>query len=292
MTSPISPAQPVISLDPIRHKIIIGSRAVELQPLTFGLFAKLFAHKNQVVSIAVLTDEVWGNVTVSPDTLKQRIFLLRKALEDANLEGCFVQSVRGQGYRLVVPEEERAVGLAARRRLPWALGLAAIFAFVVMVAWQLWQPYDPPPNSRIVFWTTSPTSAAHADVNEWQQQWMTQLSLSDTIIFVAAERDPAQTISAQARQTKAALISVWTLFESDGRQWVRMQILEPKTTSTLRSDPVAMDDSDEMARLLTAQTEAIERILESGTLPLLTDALNNTDHPSWARLRNLAGDPP
>jgi len=43
---------------------------------------------------------------------------------------------------------------------------------------------------------------------------------------------------------------------------------------------------------LTAQTKAIERILESGTLPLLTEALNNTDHPSWARLHNLASDPP
>jgi len=282
----------VISLDPLHHKIIIGAQTVELQPLTFGLFAKLLEHKNQIVSITVLTDEVWGNVTVSPDTLKQRIFLLRKALEDANLEGCFVQSVRGQGYRLVVPEEERAFGLGAHRRLAWALGLAAIFAFVVMYAWQLRQPYDPPPNSRIAFWTTSPTSAAHADVSEWEQQWMTQLSLSDTIIFVAAERDPAQSISAQARKTQAALISVWTLFESDGQQWIRMQILEPKTTSTLRSDLVAMDDSDEMARLLTAQAEAIERILESGTLPLLTEALNNTDHPSWARLHNLASDPP
>jgi hypothetical protein len=217
--------------------------------------------------------------------------LLRKALEDANLEGCFVQSVRGQGYRLVVPEQERAFGLGPYRPLAWALGLAAIFAFVVMYAWQMRQPYDPPPNSRIVFWTTLPTSVAHVDVSEWEQQWMTQLSLSDTIIFVAAERDPAQSISAQARQTKAALISVWTLFESDGRQWVRMQILEPKTTSTLRSDLAALDDRDEMSGLLKAQSAAIERILESGTLPLLTEALSNTDHPSWARLRNLASDP-
>lgn len=106
----------MISLDPIHHKVIIGSQSVELQPLTFGLFAKLFEHRNQVVSIAVLTDEVWGNVTVSPDTLKQRIFLLRKALEEAGVEACSVQSVRGQGYRLVVPEEKRATGTTIHRR--------------------------------------------------------------------------------------------------------------------------------------------------------------------------------
>jgi hypothetical protein len=121
--------------------------------------------------------------------------------------------------------------------------------------------------------------------------WITKLSNSDKILFVAAEREPAQSISAQARHAKAALISVWTQFESDGQQQVRMQILEPKTTSTLRSDLAAMDDSDEMSRLLTAQMEAIERILESGTLPLLTESLNDTDHPAWARLRILASDP-
>lgn len=278
----------MISLDPIHYKIVIGAQKVELQPLTFGLFAKLLEHKNQIVAISVLTDEVWGDVTVSPDTLKQRIFLLRKALEVANVEGCSVQSVRGQGYRLVVPEEERASGFAVGRRLAWALGTAAT---LVLAAIYAWQPYNPPPNSRIVFWETSPTSVAQVHANEWEQQWMTQLSSSEKVIFVAAERDPAQSISGQARQTSAALISAWTLFESDGRQWVRMQIIEPKTTSTLRSDLAALDDSDEMSRLLAAQRDALERILESGPLPLLSESLNDTDHPAWDELRNLASDP-
>ena len=281
----------MISLDPIHHKIVIGSEAVELQPRTFALFAKLLEHKNEVVSIAALTDEVWGDVTVSPDTLKQRIFLLRKALEEAHIEGCFVQSVRGQGYRLVVNDEEQANGAAKpRRRLIVALGLVIALAVMVIYSWQAQQPYEPPPNSRIVFWHT-PTEFTPGEAGKWEQMWMTRLSSSDKIIFVAAERDPEQSLSDQARQTQAALISIWTQFESDGRQMVRMQILEPKTASTLRSDLAAVDDSVEMARLLTAQTEAVERILESGALPLLTEPLNNTDHPAWARLRNLAGDP-
>jgi hypothetical protein len=49
--------------------------------------------------------------------------------------------------------------------------------------------------------------------------------------------------------------------------------------------------SDAMAELLNLQTDAIERILESGVLPLSHEALNSTDHPAWARLRNLANDP-
>jgi len=282
----------MISLDPIHHKIVIGSEVVELQPLTFALFAKLLEHKNQVVSIAVLTDEVWGNVTVSPDTLKQRIFLLRKALEEARVEACFVQSVRGQGYRLVVHDEGQVSAVApTRRRLLVTLGLMITAILAVSYFWQARQPYDPPPNNRIVFWRASATDFTHDDGRQWEQMWITQLSSRDKIIFVAAERDPAQPLTEQARRAKAALVSVWTQFESDGERLVRMQILEPKTASTLRSDLAAIDDGNEMSRLLTAQTEAIERILESGTLPLLTEALNNTDHPAWARLRNLANDP-
>jgi hypothetical protein len=285
-------SQPVISLDSIHHKIVVGSKVVELQPLTFALFARLLEHKNRIVSDAVLTDEVWGNVTVSPATLKQRIFLLRKALEEAHVEDCFVQSVRGQGYRLVVRAKGRAyLAVAPRRQLLLALGLAATLILAAIYSKQWWQPYDPPPNNRVVFWSDVPTDFNYDDAARWAQIWMSQLSLSDKVILVAAERNPAQSLTNQARETRAALISLWTLFESDDQRLVRMQILEPKTTGTLRSDLVVMDDSDEMTRLLTAQTEAIERIVESGTLPLLTDSLNNTDHPAWARLRKLASDP-
>ena len=70
-----------------------------------------------------------------------------------------------------------------------------------------------------------------------------------------------------------------------------MQILEPKTAGILRSDLAVLDDSDAMAELQNLQTDAIERILESGVLPLSREALNSTDHPAWARLRNLANDP-
>jgi DNA-binding winged helix-turn-helix (wHTH) protein len=285
-------AQPVISLDPIHHKVVIGSQSVELQPLTFGLFAKLLEHKNQVVSITVLTDEVWGNVTVSPDTLKQRIFLLRKALEEAGVEACSVQSVRGQGYRLVVPEEKRASGTTIhRRRLLRAYGLIAIAVFVAVYVWQGRQSFDLPPNNRVVFWKASPADSIGDDAGNWEQMWITRLSSSDKMSFVASRRDPEQTISEQARQTRTALISRWTLFENDGQRWVRMQILEPKTAGILRSDLAVLDDSDAMAELLNLQTDAIERILESGVLPLSREALNSTDHPAWARLRDLANDP-
>jgi DNA-binding winged helix-turn-helix (wHTH) protein len=282
----------VISLDPIHHKVIAGSKVVELQPLTFALFAKLLEHKNQIVSLVVLTDEVWGDVAVSPDTLKQRIFLLRKALEEADVQACSVQSVRGQGYRLVVPEEGRAKGDATRyKRWIWAFGLVVILAVAAIYSRQVGQPLDLPSNNRVVFWTAAPGIAVDDGAGEWEQMWITRLSSSDTMSFVVSRRDPTQSLSGQARQTRAALISRWVQFENGGQRWVRMQILEPKTAGTLRSDLVALDDSDEMSALLQRQANTIERILESGVLPLSREVLNDTDHPAWAALRELADDP-
>ncbi len=282
----------MISLDPIHHKVIVGSKVVELQPLTFALFAKLLEHKNQIVSLVVLTDEVWGDVAVSPDTLKQRIFLLRKALEEADVQACSVQSVRGQGYRLVVPEEGRAKGAATHyKRWIWAFGFVAILAVAAIYFRQVGQPIDLPSNNRVVFWTAAPGISVDDGAGEWEQMWITRLSSSDKMSFVVSGRDPTQSLSEQARKTRAALISRWVQFDNGGQRWVRMQILEPKTAGTLRSDLVALDDSDEMSALLQRQANTIERILESGVLPLSREVLNDTDHPAWAELRELANDP-
>ena len=282
----------MISLDPIHHKVIVGSKVVELQPLTFALFAKLLEHKNQIVSLVVLTDEVWGDVAVSPDTLKQRIFLLRKALEEADVQACSVQSVRGQGYRLVVPEEGRAKGAATHyKRWIWAFGFVAILAVAAIYFRQVGQPIDLPSNNRVVFWTAAPGISVDDGAGEWEQMWITRLSSSDKMSFVVSGRDPTQSLSEQARKTRAALISRWVQFDNGGQRWVRMQILEPKTAGTLRSDLVALDDSDEMSALLRRQANTIERILESGVLPLSREVLNDTDHPAWAELRELANDP-
>ena len=261
---------------------------MELQPLTFALFAKLLEHKNQILSIDALTDEVWGNVRVSPDTLKQRIFLLRKALEEAGVKECSVQSVRGQGYRLLVPEKQRrSAATSHRRKITWAIANLVV-VLVAIYVWQSRQPFEPPPNKRVVFWTLSPADMTDGRESELQQVWITMLSSSHNMIFVVSERDPGQTLSSQARKTRAALISRWTVFESDGKRWIRMQILEPKTASILRSDLVFLDDRDDLSDMLKLPFVVIGRIMDSGILPLSSDALNNTDHPAWAKLRELA----
>jgi len=199
-----------------------------------------------------------------------------------------VQSVRGQGYRLVVPEKRRSpTAMYNRRKIGWAI-VNLVVVLVAIYVWQSRQPFDLPSNKRVVFWTLSPADLTDGREAELQQVWISMLSSSHSMIFVVSERDREQTLSAQARKTRAALISRWSVFESDGKRWLRMQILEPKTASTLRSDLVLLDGRDDLSDMLKLPFVVIGAIMDSGVLPLSNDALNDTDHPAWARLRELA----
>lgn len=300
----------VISLDPIHHRVRTGSVEVELQPLSFALFAKLLEHKNEIVPVAKLTDEVWGDVTVAPDTLKQRVFLLRKALEEAGIESCEVQSVRGKGYRLIVPEQivpgqivpdqivsdDKAAGGSASGaaiiKKSWrrVAGISIMLALFAVYVWQASPPWAPPPNNRVVFWTVAADTPMAASTVNWEQLWITQLSSSDVIQFVESQRDPDQTLSSQGRQVRAAIISRWVRFESDGHAQLRMQIIETKTATSLRSDVVSADDNAQLSATITAQLAGIERIVQSRLLPLSREALNDSGHPAWDMLRDLGGD--
>ena len=279
---------PAVTTDALHHSITVDGRQVELQPLSFRLFVALYEHRNDVLSAAALTDVVWGNVTVAPDTLKQRVFLLRKALEDAGIDACTVQSVRGEGYRLVLDTGSSTARAGFKPRLTYAgIALAGV-AIAAAVLWQTREPYQVPANNRVVFWSETPANLRGGDYREWEQRWITRLSSSEELLFVVSTRDAAQRLPAQARQSRAALVSLWTAVRPDGQRRVRMQILEPKTATILVSDEAAINDPAQMTALIEQQERALGRLLGSGLLPLTSEALVDTNDPAWEELRALA----
>jgi hypothetical protein len=282
----------VISLDPIHHTVSVGEQQLELQPLTYALFSRLHEDANEIVSIATLTDEVWANVTVSPDTLKQRIFLLRKSLDDAGIKECTVQSVRGQGYRLVLAAK-RPTSIVKRFRISWfgALGILIGVLLFASVLRDSDRTADLPDNNRVVFWMQSEADWLTDGLDGRDQEWVNKLSSNSAMTFIAADRNTEQTISEQARVTRAALVSQWSVFEADFEPWVRFQILEPKTAAVLRVDLADMEDDAQIAVILDEQFRAVERILAADILPLTRESLIDTGHPAWSELRELAQGP-
>lgn len=56
-----------------------------------------------VLSLEALMDQVWPRLVVSPETVSQRVKLLRDALGDDPKNPRYIAGVRGRGYRLCVP---------------------------------------------------------------------------------------------------------------------------------------------------------------------------------------------
>jgi TolB-like protein/DNA-binding winged helix-turn-helix (wHTH) protein/Tfp pilus assembly protein PilF len=143
-----------------------------LPKLSFDLLAVLAEAAPRVLTPDDLMERVWRGVVVSPETISQRVKLLRDALGDDAAQPRYVASVRGRGYRLVAsverldgakppstasapgspavdplqglipesghvtaaPTTERSRAAGLRRRW-WAAGVAAAASAAVLLLW-------------------------------------------------------------------------------------------------------------------------------------------------------------
>jgi TolB-like protein/DNA-binding winged helix-turn-helix (wHTH) protein/Tfp pilus assembly protein PilF len=120
---PVPPVFQVADLlvDMGRMTVLRAGRALTVSGLSFDLLVALIEAAPRVLSHDELMDRVWKGVVVGPETVSQRIKLLRDALEDDPKHPRYVAGVRGRGYRLL-PDVVRleAAAAAAGRMAPAA----------------------------------------------------------------------------------------------------------------------------------------------------------------------------
>lgn len=92
-----------LRLDTEARTLRRGDVLIELPPLSFGLLVLLAERAPEVVSQDDIAEQVWPGRVVSPETLTQRVKLLRKSLGDDARNPRYVGLVRGEGYRLLCP---------------------------------------------------------------------------------------------------------------------------------------------------------------------------------------------
>ena len=109
--------------------------------LSFDLLIALIEAAPNVVAIDTLMERVWPTLVVSPETVSQRVKLLRDALDDDAKQPRYIAGVRGRGYRLIAQvavdgdDQETTTAVAAAppgsksRRMRFA-ALAAVAALV------------------------------------------------------------------------------------------------------------------------------------------------------------------
>ncbi len=88
-------------VDEGQQRVARGEDVVELPKLSFNLLLELVRSAPNVVSIDELLTRVWPGVVVSPETVVQRVKMLRDSLDDRATEPRYITALRGRGYRLV-----------------------------------------------------------------------------------------------------------------------------------------------------------------------------------------------
>ncbi|WP_325034672.1 phosphate regulon transcriptional regulator PhoB [Neisseria animaloris] len=88
-----------LSLDPAERRVYADGQSVNFGPAEFKLLHFFMTHPERVYSRRQLLDLVWGDhVFVEERTVDVHIRRLRRALEPTGFD-CFIQTVRGSGYR-------------------------------------------------------------------------------------------------------------------------------------------------------------------------------------------------
>ena len=93
----------LVDLD--RARVMRDDVEIPLPRLSLDMLLVLVAASPRVVTLDELMQRIWPGLVVSPETVSQRVKLLRRALGDDSDNPRYIVVVRGRGYRLVPPVE-------------------------------------------------------------------------------------------------------------------------------------------------------------------------------------------
>jgi TolB-like protein/DNA-binding winged helix-turn-helix (wHTH) protein len=127
-----------LTLDTGRRLLLCDSKPVALGPLTYQLLLTLVEAAPNVVTHDELARSIWGGRAVSPETINQRIKLLRDALSDDPSHPRYVEGVRGQGYRLLPRVEVLPQESPARHRPRWVVPMGIAISLAAAAAIVFW----------------------------------------------------------------------------------------------------------------------------------------------------------
>lgn len=95
-----------LKLDPASRMAWVGRRRLDLTRKEFGILEYLMRHPGEVVSQEELIEHVWNeDVDLFTGSVRVHIYSLRRKLGDDAEHPRYIETVIGEGYRLIVPGE-------------------------------------------------------------------------------------------------------------------------------------------------------------------------------------------
>ncbi|MUH72268.1 hypothetical protein GNP35_07130 [Psychrosphaera haliotis] len=295
----------LLNFDENSNSIVFKGRVMSLNRLSFKLLRALGESNGEILSANQISSTVWGNSTVSSETIKQRVFVLRKAIMESGIEGIIVQSVRGEGYRLIIddvsakPEPE----VTSTKRtfyspliqyktttLTISLLMLAIIASIYIFRPSSNELYI---NDRIALWTNIKPhkliNPALTVYSNWNDKLLTEMK-ENNINLVFSEKQQDVLVPVQARRNRLALISYFEVLKKNEKYFVTLSIVEPKTATVLRKDSFELTPDFIAESLLNSQINGITKLLSSGKLNLTKQHKENPKHRIWPYLKALANE--
>ena len=87
-----------------------GEERILLTPTEFGVLDHLVEHAGQLVTHRELLDAVWPGTAIEPQVVKNKVFHLRRVLEDEPKRPRYIETLPRRGYRFVGRLERGTVG--------------------------------------------------------------------------------------------------------------------------------------------------------------------------------------
>lgn len=297
-----------VSFDELRFVVSKNGESLTLNPLSFKMLQTLAQADGDVVSIKSLLDTVWHEKIVSPETLKQRVFVLRKALDESSINGLEIQTVRGEGYRLLIenlnemqpgkprvnepkekvfsPQNRSKVG-----RYVASFCLAFVVVAITIFALSSQKGDKVNANNRIALWSNVLPADMADSAKQVYLTWdlmLAEASKTSSVQLVMSNQRQELSIPIQARKDRLALISYFEVIESNNETTITLKIVEPTTATILRSNMFSLDSDPVFTDRLESQLSGIKSLVASNKLYLNKQQRDYASHPIWAELRALA----
>jgi len=90
-----------LTIDLAPRRVRRAGTVIPLKALSFDLLVALVRAAPNLVSFDQLSERVWPGLVVTPETIVQRVKLLRSALGDDSHAPRYIEGVRGRGYRMI-----------------------------------------------------------------------------------------------------------------------------------------------------------------------------------------------
>ena len=126
-----------LRVDASQNRIYLAQKAPLLQPKVMQLLLFLCAADGKTLTKQQLTQMLWPDTQVGPDSLANTMTRLRRALSDSSKKPQFVETVQRKGYRWLLSVEQAEV--TSTNKKPRYSAVAALLTLVITLSYWLTQ---------------------------------------------------------------------------------------------------------------------------------------------------------